>query len=507
MSWWGDLTQRVLGADEVQVTLTAASPFTSQPLDPDMEGFRRLGGRGDPNRDLQPLEHEQMLLMADYLATRNPMGRRMVGIYRDTTLSDDVEYSLGDEATNEVKDWVKEFWDDNDMENRTGRWSEGVSRHGERIIPASADDAGRVRLGFVHPMDVDTVFYGAMDDLPRIVKLKDSPEKEGEKLPVVRKYQEMDKERPPSLPPGHYEGEVFYWYVNRSEGQGRGLSDLLAFGDWLDALDELLFVGMDRAKTSLHVFFDVTLEGMDETDILTWLATAQVPKPGTLRAHNELVTWELKSPDLASAEIHQLHRDIKEHIVGNAGFPLHWFGTGEGANRAVASEMTMPTLKMLRSRRKYLVNCLKVMLQFVVDVGVRKGTLTDADRDSVSISISIPEMEDSKLGSTAAAVQQVIAGVAIAVDAGWIPDSIAQRVLQVLLSEIGVDFDAEEIQEELEKQKADLREKEEKDAETAANRARQMLLEQQDGGGGSESEPAGGRSGAAPVPPATSPVA
>jgi hypothetical protein len=490
MTWYGKLLGRIVG--EQEVTLTAASPYMAPTYDADMDGFRSLAGRGDPHRDLLPLEHDEHLRMADYLATRNPMGRRMVGIFRDMTLGDNVAYDLGEEATDAARDWVGQFWTDNDMAARVTRWAEGISRHGERVVPASKDPAGRVRLGFVHPSDVAGVRYGHHTDSPERVKLKDTATEPGEELDVVRLYREEDDDLPEGVEPGTWAGDAFYWYVNRSEGQRRGMSDLLAFADWLDALDELVFVGMDRAKTSLHVFFDVELQGMDEAGILSWLANATPPKPGTIRAHNELVKWELKAPQLASAEIHQLHRDIKEHILGNAGFPLHWFGTGEGANRASAAEMTMPTLRMLRSRRAYLVDCLKGLLEFVLDCGVRAGGLQRADRESVTVTVSIPELEDSKLGSLSSAVQQVTQAVAIAVESGWIPATVAQRVLQALLSEIGVEYDPEEVAQELERQQQEQREREEAATEAAQERARAMLQGRQNGNSPTPAPPAEG---------------
>ena len=447
----------------------------------EFDGFRQVsGGAGSggfhPDRHLTPLEFDQQLKLADYLARQNALARRIVHIKGEVVVGGGVKVTLGNEASDKANELLEDFWKSNNMNQRVVRMAKGLSRHGERIYPVAVDARGNVRLGFVHSGDVDYIAFAPASDEPEAVVLQGTSDPATRTFLVIRKRTESDigPENPRKLQPDQYDGDLFYFTANRDEGEPRGTSDLLALADWLDAIDDMPYIGLDRARQLLKTFYDVKLEGMDEASILEWLKTATPPANGSIRAHNERVTWEIRAPELAASEIGSLYSTIKELVAAGAGLPMTWLATGENANKASAGEMTLPTMRMLTERRKLCIDAIQTIVHFVLDEGVRANRITLAERDACDVQVTASELEDSKVSKLASAVQQVTTALALMVDAGWISENVARRVVQLMLGQLGVEYDPETDAADVEAEKADREAKEAKAAEEAVAKLRLM---------------------------------
>lgn len=436
------------------------------------EGWRAFGRNPNSSQwaNINPLNYRDMLKASHFLAQRNPLAKRITQLFSDMTIGDGVQYQLGKNATDALKDFVDEFWRSNDMDNRLGRLGEAFSRTGERVIPVQEDEiTGMVRLGFIDPEHITHVRYIPGTDMPeRLVRVGAPGESEEQRsLYVIREVHDPDTGEVT------LSGDVFWWAANRSEGQERGYSDLLATADWLDTLDEFMFASLDRARIANSVVWDVTLEGKSEDEIAEFARKhGTPPAPNSVRFHNEAVKWAAMAPELGAFEAHREQRTIKEHIVGNYGFALSWFGSGEDANLATANTMQMPALKMLRARRKYLFSELEKVVVYAVQRAVAKGKLSSEDQASMELTFQAPELEDSKIGAVASAIQQLIASLAQATQNGWISSDVAKRGLAMLFSEVGIEYDPEDDAKALQDEQADKQKRAEEELDRMLAKAR-----------------------------------
>lgn len=464
------------------------------------EGWRALGRNPGASQwaNINQLNYRDMLKAAHFLAQRNPLAKRITQLFSDMTIGDGVQYQVGKNATPALKDFVDEWWRSNDMENRLGRLGEAVSRTGERVIPAQEDEiTGMVRLGFIDPEHVTSVRYIPGTDMPEKLIRVGAPGETEE----ARTLRVIHEEHDPDTGEVSLQGDVFWWAINRSEGQERGYSDLLATADWLDTLDEFMFASLDRARIANSVVWDVTLNGKSEDEIAQFARkNGTPPAPNSVRFHNENVTWDPKAPELGAFEAHREQRTIKEHIVGNYGFALSWFGSGEDANLATANTMQMPALKMLRARRRYLFNELEKMITFAVQRAAAKGKLSPQDAASMELTLQAPELEDSKIGAVAAAIQQLVASLALAVQNGWISTDVAKRGLAMLFSEVGIEYDPEDDEKALEDEQADKQKQAEEELDRMLAKAR---VDRDQGSDEPPDPPGSSKDSGKPVPPNT----
>jgi len=103
---------------------------------------------------------------------------------------------------------------------------------------------------------------------------------------------------------------------------------------------------------------------MNENEITEFAKKQVPPKPGSARYHNENIEWKVVSPQLESSDASGEANMFKMQILGGAGFPNHWFGEGDKTTRATAMEMSLPTLRKLKSRQNFFKNMINHIFNF-----------------------------------------------------------------------------------------------------------------------------------------------
>jgi len=238
---------------------------------------------------------------------------------------------------------------------------------------------------------------------------------------------------------GLYDGEIFVFDINKVVSTSRGRSDLLPLADWIDGYDQFLFARLERATILNNYVWDVLLEGADEPTINDWLQKQAMPQPGSIRAHNEKVKWEAVSPNLESSDASKEANLFKMQILGGAGFPNLWFGEGGEGIRAAAQEMSLPTMKHLRSRQKYFKYMITHIFDFVIDQAIIAGKLSrDVNR---SFTVIVPILTKEKEMTMGMAAFRVTESIKIAKENGWIDDEQAKQSWQTFMKDIiGLDI-------------------------------------------------------------------
>ncbi len=339
-------------------------------IDADEHLYRKL--TGSEGKDLSPLKQERMLQIAYHLYETNPLAHRIVELTKDFVVGEGITYEARDE---EVKGVLDSFWLDpvNLWDLKQHQKALELGLYGEQCYTVAVNEySGQVRLGYIDPLHIDEVLADPDNcELITQVKLKGTAAHPGRALKVVQ----VDED-PMSESYGYLTGECFFFKVNSVSNSTRGRSDLLALADWLSGYDEFLFNRLDRAALINAFVWDVTLKGLNQEEIERYLRNTPAPKPGSVRAHNENVEYRAVAPDLKANDASAEARLLKNHILGGAGVPEHWFAEGGETNRATAAEMGEPTIKRLAARQRYFRHMLEYIFLFVIDQAIIHGKLS-----------------------------------------------------------------------------------------------------------------------------------
>lgn len=406
-------------------------------------GYRRLTS-GTPWRDLSPLIQDRMFQVAWYLYDMNPMGRRLINLVTEFVLGEGVRIVADDPA---VGAWLERFWRDpvNAMDLTLAEYVRELALFGEQCYTAVRNPAsGEVRLGYVDPFEIDEVVHGTFAAGELAVPIEVVLKKNVLSNEPPRRLKIIRREEDPASPSfGRLAGDCFFFAINKARRATRGRSDIFALADWLDAYEQMLFDQVDRSQL-LNVFvWDVLLKGKTQEEIDEWLKTqGRPPRRASLRAHNENVEWRAVAPSLGGQDMTDTARLFKNHILGGAGFPEHWFAEGGQTNLATAVEMGTPTFKMLSERQRYVIHLLRAILDYVIDSGMAAGSLAeDANR---RYEIVVPDLSVRDTSRLAAALAQVVAALEKAETAGWVRKATAARIFAALATQLGVDVNPDE---------------------------------------------------------------
>ncbi|HWP85685.1 MAG TPA: hypothetical protein VNN17_10875, partial [Terriglobia bacterium] len=434
----------------------------------DPEGFRPVGPWRGPNgalspRDLQPPLHRRMQQVAYYLYLVNPLAHRIVEFTMNYCVGDGVTIEAEDPA---VARLLQEFWHDrvNDLDHMLPESVKELGIFGEQCWLAAVNPVnGRVRLGYLDPAEIEAIEWGELRT-GRIGDAAEEPLAVSVPVAVVRRAAAAGtaprrlrivrmEEDPDSPAYGRLTGDCFYFAINKARSASRGVSDLYAIADYLDGYDKMLFGMIDRVGFSNAFIWDVLLKGATQETVAQWLKEQRPPRPGSLRVHNEQVEWKAVAPNLGASDFNEAARVIKNMNLAGAGFPEHWFAEGGNVNRATALEMGEPTLRTLLQRQGYVASMLRAVLDFVIDQAVAAGTLPETA--SRRYTVQMPEMSIRQFGQAAQAVAQVSTAVVELRKAGLIDRQTAQRMVERVALQLGVEMDLSDMARRLEEEKAE----------------------------------------------------
>ncbi len=395
-------------------------------------------------RDLNIITHRRMQDIAFYLYDTNPMAGRIIEIIEDFVIGDGFTYTVVDPSVKQVLD---DFWNDPDN-NLDEEMSVNVVElflFGELCIPVWVNEVdGAVKLGYIDPK--------------MIMKIKKDPvnPKINKTLVWKKPRGNIDRElniihvdrRISSKTHGRLIGQCFYSTINKVSSATRGRSCLLRLADWLDGYDQFLFARLERAFLLNNFIWDIECEGMNKGELEEFVKNLPVPRPGSIRAHNEKIKWKAETPKLESADASGEAALFKNQILGGAGFPAHWFSEGDKTTRATAMEMSLPTLKNLKSKQRKIKFLIRHFFNFAIDQAIVAKTLKDnVDRTFKVIPSPILSRDNTK--GSAAAMSGLVSALVQASDKNWVTDDKAKTVLNAVFSQLGVDTDDDKDEKEV----------------------------------------------------------
>jgi len=407
------------------------------------EGWRRLSG--DNSRDLSPLSHSRMRETAYFLWDSNLLANRIIELPLAYLLAEGVSLVAGDKAMQGVLD---RFWSDpiNDLDAKLEKKLRELSLFGEQCWPVAVNDlTGHVRLGYLDPGLIATVVVDP--DNPEqpigIVTAKDRKGVARRFRVIVNGDESVFTKRTREIRQTFGDGECFYFKVNDLSTSRRGRSDLRAPADWVDAYDQFLFGEAERYNFLRAFVWDVTLNGATLEQVTDKAKSITAPRPGGVRVHNDSEIWKALSPELGAYESSAAGRLFRNHVLGGATIPEHWFGGGGDVNRATGESMGEPTLKIFTIRQRFVKHLLQTMGRYVIrqHLLARENGEPAFDDPRLTVSAVFPEMTARDTTKYAAALVQVVTAVNMAIDAGRMSEATGLQLIAAVAAQLGVDID------------------------------------------------------------------
>lgn len=419
------------------------------------EGFTKLTGEKD--RSLSSLTQERMQELAVFLWKSNPLANRIIELPLVYLLAEGVTISVQDET---AQAWLNEFWNDpiNQMDIKLPKKVREMSLFGEQCWPVFKNPTnGAVRLGYLDPgliKEVKTDPDNTEQPIGVVTKALGRKRKSKKYRIIVPGSENIFGEEAKKIREEFNDGECFYFNINALSSSSRGLSDLLATMDWLDLYDKALFGEVERWDALRSFIWDVTLRGATEETVKKRASEIEVPSSGGVRVHNDAETWQAVTPDLQAANGAENARTVRNHILGGSTLPEHWYGGGGDVNRSTAGEMGEPTFKTFKFRQTEWKHILETVCFYAVYSRLEKtGNIPEDLRDYRPVA-QFPELTHRDTSVYAAALQQTVVAVGIAVEKGMMTEETAVSVIGSMISRIGIEIDPVE---ELEKARAKAR--------------------------------------------------
>jgi hypothetical protein len=433
-------------AAEVVAVRESAPPAGTQSLDE--PGFTKLTGDGltrDNQRDLTPLAQDRMARLAEYLWQSNLLANRLIEIPLAYLLAEGVKLECKEPEHQKLLD---AFWNDpiNSWPMKLPARVRELALLGEQCYITHVNEAsGFVRLGYLDPRQIGQV---VMDpDNPEqpigVITKRDSHGKYWKyRVMVLGEDADLFTQRTQKIRADDFpDGECMLFQVNKFPNGSRGRSDLLGQMDWLDAYDGFLFSELDRIEFLRSFVWDVTLTGADKDAVDKFDAEFKAPAPNSKFVHNDSTKLQAIAPELQAADTTQSARLIRNHVLGGATVPEHWFGGGGDVNRAAASEMGEPTFKVYTARQSFLKLMLQEIGRYVLWKSSKTATPDWGDTKWV-VGASFPELVNKDLTKFAAAMAQVATTVVLLIDEGLLTQERGLKLIADVAQRFGQEIDA-----------------------------------------------------------------
>lgn len=440
----------VPATDAAPVTAPVREAAIAQGDRDDDAGWRRLSGDGLASmneRDLEPMAQDRMQKLAEYLWQSNLLANRLVELPLAYLLAEGVTLQC---VNDEHQALLNAFWSDpiNNWPMKLEQRVRALGLLGEQCYIANVREGdGFVRLGYLDPRQIATVVNDP--DNPEqpigVVTKRDNRGRQHKyRVIVLGEDAELFSARTVRIRAEDFtDGEVLLFQLNKFPNGSRGRSDLLGQMDWLDAYDNFLFSEIDRIDYLRRFVWDVTLKGADDSAVKKYQKEFVPPGPNSVFVHNDQVELNPKAPELQAADTSQSARLLRNHVLGGATVPEHWFGGGGDVNRAAASEMGEPTFKMYSMRQGFLKRMLEEIGRYVLWCNARaRGETPDWAADEWQVTAVFPELLNRDITKFASAMQAVVSAVVQMIEAGLLTEETALKIVADVAQRFGQDFDA-----------------------------------------------------------------
>lgn len=438
-------------------------------IDADESEWRKL--TGDSSRDLSPLTLERSQEISYYLWEQNLVANRMIEL--------EVAYIFGEGFSikaddNEVQGWIDSFINHptNKLKSKFPKKMRELKLFGNQVWPTFVNDVnGQVRLGYLDPVQIAQIITDP-DNIEQPIGVTTKKNHKGEykryRVIVNGDEEELFTDRTRRIREQFTDGDIFFYKINDLSNSKFGRPDLLAQADWLDGYDQFLFGEMDRAQFLRAFVWTLEIAGATEDEINNWARKIAPPKPNSVQITNDKMKWDASTPGLQAADTSELAKTLRNHSLGGATMPTHWYGGTDDVNRSSGESMGEPTFKMYSMRQNLAGEILSDMISYVIRQRVlaKDGSEPDLNEDRYKFEVQWPEMTSRDTTKYASALQQVVVAAAMAIDRGLLSEETGLQIVEKISGRLGVGFD---VTEELQAARDELAARSEQDVFTGNN--------------------------------------
>ena len=425
----------------------------------DVSAFRKLSSS---KRDLTPWGYEQAVNMSHYLYQKNPIGRRFIDLPVHYCVGTDFDMKIkvfkinlktGEREDTKRTD-VQNLWDEfyTDPINRLDRDKQlfiaSYYVNGELLIPVVVNPIGKVRIGYIDPSHVDEIKYKNENTrLPETIWVKGEYAFDKKSYKVIN--YDLDIKSPTY---GKMVGEIFYFKANTLLGLRRGYPELIESADWLDGLDQFLWNNLEGSVYRNSFFLQEIREGISEEQLKN-LPIEPIPPSGIKKITNEKVKYNMINPDLKAHDVTELLKMYRQMIVAGKGYPSHWFDAGESTNRATAYAQAEPAIVTLKAKQDQIKYIFKDIARFVIDQAIIAGRIklidNEDEKEVIDMQVSMAALDKKEIETLAGTFNQTIQALMVAVDNNWVSEDNAKRLVDNILTQMGVEVDTNETVEDI----------------------------------------------------------
>jgi len=386
--------------------------------------------------DLDPTQLHQTQRYSLRAYFTNPDGRRTIENTKNFTIGDGVRFRAADPKVQELleKHWIVNEWEDK-LEGR----ALALSLFGEQFYPAFVNDEnGFVRISSISPFRIITLNRHG-DDAENIVSVTASlgdfiptalPEKMEKKIYNIIKPDDDGKltAKGPD--------RAFYFAINRISGATRGVPDLVASLDYLEAKDSFTFSIAERANLASNVVFDLTVKGAtNDQDIRKRVdQVVNAIKSGTVFGHNDSVDLTLKVPNLAAIDAKAVSDLLDRAIQSGTGYAGLFFGNSDDLTRASASEISIPVAKALQVRQGFQKRIISKVFTFQIEEARKAGSLVGVTNFRFEIDMARIFLRD--FSAISKSLVELSTSLGEAQDREWLTQPEAASVFRLAIEQL-----------------------------------------------------------------------
>lgn len=432
---------------------------TSLINDSDFVGYREAE-TNIYTRELSYVAQDKMMDIAYWLWENYPLSKWIIEVIVSFVLAEGLPFTSKSKTVYKI---LWDFWHDsvNRMDLYFDKHLRELYIFGELCLPVQVSKSnGRVRLGYIDPKRIKKVYVDPENVKMTIgVELIPSTGENSKKYKTVLSsdVENFLSSKAKSLRLSFTSGSVFFFSINNVSNAPRGRSELLDVADWIDLYENYLYDYAEKWSQQNAFIWDLTVKGANSKEISEQVKklTQAANRPGSVYGHNDGIELKALAPDLKSLEVDTGARIIRNHILGGKGFPSHWYGGGEDANKAVAGEMSVPTMKILSARQKYVTHILESIFDYQIEQAIIADRVNNKDiinQEDNLYEIITPELSPVDLSKFGAVIKNVADGLAVSENQKLLDKQTSREVMINVLGFLGKEINVMQVEERLKKE-------------------------------------------------------
>jgi len=417
----------------------------------DDSSFRSLTSKS--TLSMSPAARERAMTLSWQLYQTNAPTKNAVDLLTAYTWGDGMTIASDSDAVQAILD---AHWMDrphNDWPSKGKDRFRNLALYGSAIWPRFVGGDGSVRLGWLHPLNVERIERDPENPAIQIgVRMKRDGKGRVLTHPIVMapKDSEWLSDRARTLRDkwsATKAPHVFCFNVNACEPGEQGMPDGASGFDSAAIMDVLYEEYYQRVLWHMAMVYDVEVEGLTEPNLAKWLAAHRdPPASGTVNVHNSKEKWQALTTESKALDAKALFDLYLENVARSRGVPKHFLASPEDANRATALAMGTPTTRMMLERQATCVRAVEAVLDEVLRQAVAAKHLDAAvlaEKTPYTVTPSVIAEKASDLATKAAAIPPLQIALDAMVSSGSLSHEKRTEILAVVLTDAtGVEVDA-----------------------------------------------------------------